>query len=127
MGGGATALPDTIKLTGISAIGHHGVLEQERITGQPFVVDVELATDIRKAAADDDLRLTVNYAEVAELVNALVTGEPCNLIETLAERIAGAVLAGFAVSAVTVTVHKPEAPIPVPFSDVAVTVFREAA
>ena len=79
----------------------------------------------RPAAADDDLARTANYAEVADTVVRLVTGEPVDLIETLADRIARAVLAEQpVVAAVEVTVHKPQAPIPHDFADAAVTVHR---
>ncbi|WP_043568136.1 dihydroneopterin aldolase [Acaricomes phytoseiuli] len=119
--------PDQIALTGIRAIGRHGVFEQERRDGQPFIVDATLFTDIRAAAAADDLSSTVDYGAVAELIAAMITGEAYDLIETLTERIAAAILEGFPVSAVEVTVHKPEAPLQVPFDDVAITVYRERA
>lgn len=117
--------PDLITLTGVSATGYHGVLEAERRDGQPFVVDAVLHTDFAAAAASDDLGRTANYAEVAERIVAVIEGEPVDLIETLAVRLAEVVLAEFAVDAVELTVHKPRAPINVPFADVSVTVFRE--
>ncbi|MET4060591.1 dihydroneopterin aldolase [Arthrobacter sp. UYP6] len=121
-----TELRDTIKLTGITAQGFHGVFEDERRNGQPFVVDVALHTDLRPAGISDDLTQTAHYGELAEQVAAIIAGEPLNLIEALAERIAGAVLASFpGVGAVDVTVHKPQAPITVPFGDVAVTIRRD--
>ena len=116
---------DRISLRGITATGHHGVFEHERRDGQPFVVDVVLHTDIRPAAETDDLAKTAHYGELAEQVVAIIAGEPLNLIETLAERIAGHVLDNFAVDAVEVTVHKPKAPIQVPFGDVSITIYRE--
>ncbi|MET1155318.1 dihydroneopterin aldolase [Arthrobacter sp.] len=122
---GQPARPDIIKLTGISAVGYHGVLEQERHDGQRFIVDVALHTDIRPAAAGDDLTKTANYAELADQVEAIITGEALQLIETLAERIADHVLRTFTVAAVEVTVHKPYAPIQVEFSDVTVSIYRE--
>ncbi len=115
---------DLISLRGITARGRHGVLDWEQAYGQPFVVDADLSVDIRRAAVTDDLALTVNYAEVAAHIVALITGEPFALIETLAERIAADVLGFNGVSAVTVTVHKPEAPVGVPFTDVAVVITR---
>ena len=118
--------PDTITLTGITAQGFHGVFEDERRNGQPFVVDVVLHADLRPAGISDDLTKTAHYGELAEQVAAIISGEPLNLIEALAERIAAAVLDGFAaVTAVEVTVHKPQAPITVPFGDVAVTIRRD--
>lgn len=119
------ARPDLIKVSGIKATGYHGVLEHERRDGQPFIVDVTLHTDIRAAAAGDDLAKTANYAELADQVDAIIAGEALQLIETLAERIADHVLRTFAVAAVEVTVHKPQAPIQVEFSDVTVSIYRE--
>lgn len=116
---------DTITLSGITAVGHHGVFEHERRDGQPFIVDVVLHLDLRPAGESDDLTRTAHYGELAEQVCGLIEGEPLNLIEALAERIARHVLASFQVDAVDVTVHKPKAPIEVPFSDVAVSIHRE--
>ncbi|WP_205163981.1 dihydroneopterin aldolase [Arthrobacter roseus] len=118
---------DRITLSGIKAVGYHGVFEHERRNGQPFMVDVVLHTDIRAAAASDDIEETSNYGELAEQVKSIITGEPCNLIETLAERIASSILASFDVAAVDVTVHKPKAPIEVPFGDVSVSISRGRA
>lgn len=121
-----TQLRDTITLTGITAQGFHGVFEDERRNGQPFVVDVVLHADLQPAGISDDLNQTAHYGELAEQVAAIIAGEPLNLIEALAERIAAAVLDGFpGVGAVDVTVHKPQAPITVPFGDVAVTIRRD--
>lgn len=119
---------DTITLTGITAQGFHGVFEEERRNGQPFVVDLVLHADLQPAGISDDLTKTAHYGILAEQVAAIISGEPLNLIEALAERIAAAVLGGFAgVDAVEVTVHKPQAPITVPFGDVAVTIRRSRA
>lgn len=119
------ARQDKITLTGITAVGHHGVFEHERRDGQPFIVDVVLHLDLRPAGRSDDLTQTAHYGELAEQVTEIITGEPLNLIEALAERIASSILSSFAVEAVEVTVHKPKAPIEVPFGDVAVSIFRE--
>ena len=116
---------DLITLRGVSAFGHHGVLDFERRDGQPFVVDAVLHCDVARAATSDDLAHTASYAEIAERITQIVSGEPVNLIETLAVRIAETILAEFAaIEAAEVTVHKPKAPIAVPFDDVAITVFR---
>jgi dihydroneopterin aldolase len=120
-----TRRPDLIALRGVTAVGHHGVLDFERRDGQPFVVDAVLHTDFGAAASSDDLARTASYAEVAERIVALVAGDPVDLIETLAVRLAETILAEFPVDAVELTVHKPQAPITVPFGDVSVTVFRE--
>ncbi|WP_247827689.1 dihydroneopterin aldolase [Arthrobacter antioxidans] len=118
---------DTVLLTGITATGHHGVFEHERRDGQPFVVDLILHLDLHPAGTSDDLARTAHYGEVAELVHGIIQGDPFDLIEALAETIAAAILAAFPVAAVDVTVHKPKAPIAVPFGDVAVTLRRSRA
>ena len=117
-------MTDTIEIQGIRGFGHHGVLASERADGQEFVVDVVLGLSTRSAAESDDLAKTVNYASVAERVHAHITGEPCDLIETVAERIAGDVLAHEVIDWIEVAVHKPSAPIPVPFNDVIVRIRR---
>ena len=116
---------DQIHLSGIAARGFHGVLESEREAGQDFSADVTLYLDTRPAARGDDLTETVNYAVVAQDVADILSGAPVNLIETVAEQIAAAVLARPAVAAVDVAVHKPQAPIPVPFDDVVVSIHRD--
>ncbi|MFE0731375.1 dihydroneopterin aldolase [Streptomyces antibioticus] len=118
---------DRVELRGLKARGYHGVFPKEREEGQTFIVDLVLGLDTRPAAADDDLTKTVHYGVVAEEVVAVVEGEPVNLIETLAERIARACLAHDGVDEVEVRVHKPDAPITVPFDDVTVTIIRSRA
>lgn len=117
-------MADAIEIVGIRGFGFHGVLPEERANGQEFSVDVVLHTSIAAAAASDDLQHTINYAEVAERVHARIVGDPVNLIETLAENIASDFVDLPGVSQVQVTVHKPSAPIPVPFTDVMVRVTR---
>jgi dihydroneopterin aldolase len=118
---------DRVALRGLRARGHHGVLEREREEGQIFIVDVELGLDTGPAAAHDDLTRTVHYGVVAEEVVALVESEPVDLIETLAQRIADSCLAHGPVQEAEVTVHKPDAPIAVPFDDVTITIKRSRA
>ncbi|MET8117524.1 MULTISPECIES: dihydroneopterin aldolase [Streptomyces] len=118
---------DRVALHGLKARGHHGVFPKEREEGQTFIVDLVLGLDIRPAAAHDDLTRTVHYGIVAEEVVAVVRGEPVNLIETLAERIAQVCLKHDVVQEVEVRVHKPDAPITVPFDDVTVTIIRSRA
>lgn len=115
---------DEITLTGVRAFGRHGVFEEERREGQEFVVDVTLYVRTAQAAASDDLADTVNYGAVAERIVELVGGEPVNLIEGVAARIAADLLTEQLVQMVAVTIHKPHAPITVPFSDVSVTIRR---
>jgi dihydroneopterin aldolase len=115
---------DRIELRGLRARGFHGVFDFERAQGQDFLVDAVLELDVAPAAASDDVADTVHYGELAERLVGVVTGEPVNLIETLAARLAAVCLEDRRVGAATVTVHKPQAPIPHAFSDVAVTVRR---
>jgi len=117
-------MSDLVTLTGVTAFGYHGVLPEERQNGQTFVVDVEMHLDVAPAAATDDLTRTADYSAVAAHVVEIVEGEPCQLIETLAERIAHGVLSHAPVTAVRITVHKPHAPVGVPFIDVSVSVER---
>ena len=112
---------DLVTITGVTAFGYHGVLPEERANGQEFVTDVEMQLDLTAAAETDDLARTVDYSSVAAHVVEVVEGEPCQLIETLAARIAAAVLVNELVTAARVTVHKPHAPVGVPFTDVSVT------
>jgi dihydroneopterin aldolase len=115
---------DQITLTGLTVFGRHGVFEHERRDGQEFTIDLTLHLPLRDAAASDDVTDTVHDGELADRVAAIVAGEPVNLIETLAQRIADAVLEDERVKVVTVTVHKPHAPIEQTFADVAVSIHR---
>jgi dihydroneopterin aldolase len=116
---------DRIALTGLRVRGRHGVFDFERQQGQDFVVDVVLEVDTRPAASSDQLRDTVDYGALAARLHDVACGDPVNLVETLAQRLADVCLEDARVAAVTVTVHKPEAPIPLPVGDVAVTIRRE--
>ena len=116
---------DRISIHGITATGYHGVFDHEKRDGQPFTVDVVLHTDTTRAALSDNVADTVHYGLVSELVVAQIQAGPWDLIEKLAAEIAGAILVEYpAVATVEVTVHKPQAPIPVPFQDVAVSIIR---
>lgn len=115
-------MADSITISGLQGFGYHGVLPEERAGGQDFFVDIELRLDL--SATNDELAKTVNYAEVCERVLAIVTGEPVDLIETLAELIAKSCLEYEQVSAVKVTVHKPGAPVAANVVDIAVSIER---
>ena len=117
-------MSDRIILTGLRAQAHHGVYEHERRDGQPFVIDVVAHLDLSGAAGSDDVADTVHYGELAERIVAAVERDPVDLIETLADRIAHACFDDRRVASAVVTVHKPSAPIAVPFADVSVTVQR---
>ncbi len=120
-------MTDRIVLEGVRALGHHGVLADERRDGQVFVVDVVLELDLAHAGRSDDLAATVDYADVAGAVVARVAGPPVDLIERLAELIADDVLEHERVDAVEVVVHKPDAPVGHPFADVRVHVRRASS
>lgn len=117
-------MSDQLKLTGVRAKGHHGVFDFERAHGQEFVVDVTVDIDAGAPAKGDDLEATVHYGILAERIVHDIETEPVDLIETLAERIAATVLTFPAAQRTSVTVHKPGAPITVPFSDVSITIER---
>src|SRR3954470_17742830 len=115
-------MTDRVAVRGIRARGRHGVFPEERVDGQTFLVDVVLGLDTAPAAASEALEHTVDYGAIADKIVAVVEGDPVNLIETLADRIARVCLAETLVELVEVTVHKPDAPIAVPFDDVTVTI-----
>jgi dihydroneopterin aldolase len=118
---------DRLTLTGLRAFGHHGVFAHERADGQEFVIDVSVWFDASAAAANDDMDETINYGVLAELIVAVVENDPVDLIETVADRIATVVLEQPRAESVEVTLHKPSAPITVPFDDVSLTITRVRA
>lgn len=115
---------DQLRLTGVQARGHHGVFDFERADGQDFVVDVVVDIDARAAGDTGDLDATVHYGVLAEEIVRDIETDPVDLIETLAERVAATVLSHPAALRTSVTVHKPQAPITVPFTDVSITIER---
>jgi dihydroneopterin aldolase len=115
---------DWIELQGIEVLARHGVLERERTEPQLFRVDLKVYLDLAPAGASDDLVDTVDYGGLAQMTHDLVASESHRLIETVAHRIAGMVLEDPRVGRVVVTVHKPDAPIPLTYGDVAVTIDR---
>lgn len=115
---------DRITLRRVGAFGRHGVFDHERADGQQFFVDATLGLDLAPAGRSDRLEETVDYGTLAHAIVAEVEGEPVDLIETLAERIAALCLHDDRVREVEVTVHKPMAPVDVPVGDIAVTVIR---
>jgi dihydroneopterin aldolase len=115
---------DRIELRGLRVRGRHGVFEHERRDGQDFLVDITLWLDLARAARSDNLADTFDYGALADAAVAIVAGPPHNLIETVAAEIADGAMHDQRVDAVEVTVHKPSAPIPHTFADVAVTAHR---
>lgn len=118
-------MADRIELKALECFGYHGVFDEEKREGQPFIVDVTCWLDFVGAAAGDDLEQTVNYAELADVAADIVEGPSRDLIETVATEIAESVIQRFdLLHAVEVTIHKPQAPIPRTFGDVAVVARR---
>ncbi len=124
MTGGSGSGEDRLSIRGLRAVGHHGVFAAEREQGQEFVVDVTLGVDSRGAAEADDLAHTVDYGTLAERLSAAVQGDPVDLIETLAARLADVCLAVDRVVWVEVTVHKPAAPLLAVVDDVSLSIYR---
>ncbi|MGZ8801134.1 MAG: dihydroneopterin aldolase [Mycobacterium sp.] len=117
-------MADRIELRGLTVRGNHGVFEHERRDGQDFIVDITVWIDLQAAAASDDLADTVDYGVLAQRAADIVGGRPRQLIETVAGEIANDVMRDQRVHAVEVVVHKPGAPIPLEFADVAVVARR---
>lgn len=115
---------DRIELRGLKVRGNHGVFEHEKRDGQDFYVDITVWMDLAPAAASDDLDDTLDYGELAERAAAIVAGPPRDLIETVAAEIADGVMTDPRVRRTEVVLHKPSAPIPLTFADVAVVAHR---
>ena len=118
-------MSDQILIQGIHGFGYHGLFEHERVNGQDFYIDLVLSLDLQAASISDAIEDTVNYAEITELVFAEITNEPVSLIEKLAGRIAEKILNLYAnINSVTVTAHKPQAPVAETIKDIAVQITR---
>ncbi|MGW3468000.1 dihydroneopterin aldolase [Saccharopolyspora sp. NPDC000995] len=117
-------MADRITLTGLKVRGNHGVFDHEKRDGQDFFVDITVWIDLGDAAKSDDLAKTLHYGELAERAEAIVAGPPKDLIEAVAGEIADDIMSDERVHAAEVTIHKPSAPIPLTFADVAVTIRR---
>lgn len=117
-------IPGEIKLKGLEVYAHHGVFDFEREKGQKFFIDIEILTDMQPAISGDALAETVHYGDLADRVVAAVEKDPVDLIETVADRVANIAMSYGATLAVTVTVHKPDAPIAHPFEDVSVSITK---
>jgi dihydroneopterin aldolase len=118
-------MADVIEIKGIKSFGYHGVFESENIAGQDFFVDVLLELDLTRASISDDVSDTVNYSEITDLVVEEVTGERVALIEKLAGRIADRIKKSYSqIVTVSVTVHKPQAPVSAQVKDISVTIKR---
>lgn len=115
---------DRIELRGLAVRGHHGVFEHEKRDGQDFLVDLTVWVDLRAPGRSDELADTLDYGALAQGAADIVAGPARDLIERVAAEIADGVLVDPRVQAVQVRLHKPAAPIPLTFADVAVVVHR---
>jgi len=116
---------DQIRVTGIKAFGYHGVLPHEASEGQEFIVDLLITLDLRAVSLSGDLNETINYADLAQIAHDNIVGERVQLIERLAGRIAEEISSAYSqITSVSVTVHKPHAPVTVDFEDISVTITR---
>jgi dihydroneopterin aldolase len=111
-------MADVIRITGVTLHGYHGVFDEEKRRGQTFVVDLAIELAIPHLGTTDSLDHTVDYSQVVEAVGAVVTGDSVDLIETLAYRIGNVVVGFDGVAVVDVTVHKPQAPVGHPVTDI---------
>ena len=117
---------DKILLKELSFYGNHGVLPEETRLGQRFNVSLTLETDLRPAGRSDDLNLTINYAEVAEVVRKHLEGQPCKLLECLAEKISADLFATFpSLERAIVAIDKPQPPIALPLQRVGIEIDRK--
>lgn len=116
---------DVIHLRGLEFYAYHGLLPEERTLGQKFLVDMDIFLNLQTAGKSDKVEDTVSYAEVYSIIKKYMLGEPVNLLENLAERIACQVLAGFSCAAVRIEIHKPQAPVPGVFRDISVEIWRK--
>lgn len=117
-------MADALSLRGLRVFAHHGVFEEEAQRGQEFLIDVTVVMGLQEAGRSDDLTDTLDYGALAVDIAERVQSERWLLIERVAERIAELVLEDDRVAMTEVTVHKPNAPIPLEFGDVAVTIQR---
>ena len=114
---------DQINLNGLAVYAYHGVLEEEKAKGQTFYLDFVLQFDT--SCCHDAVEETVHYGEFAQCATDFCQGHRFDLIETLANALCAHLLSSYPkLEALTVTVHKPEAPIPLPFGDVSITLTR---
>lgn len=118
---------DTVMIRGLRVYAYHGVKEEEKRKGQPFLLDIDVKADLRKACATDNIDDAINYSSVTKCAVRTMLAEKNDLIERAAERVAQAILSEFPANEVTVTLKKPHAPVAADFDYMAVSVTRSAA
>ncbi|WP_407305870.1 dihydroneopterin aldolase [Desulfosporosinus sp. SB140] len=116
---------DVIHLRGLEFYAYHGALPEEQVLGQKFVIDMDLYADLSRAGISDQVKDTIHYGEVYQVIKTCVRNDKHQLIEHLAEKIAQTVLKQFACTSVRLEVHKPQAPIAGIFRDISVEIWRE--
>ena len=117
---------DCIKIRQLEIFAYHGCNEDEKINGQKFYVDANLYTDVRTPGLSDDLEDTVNYAKACKFINKFMTENRFDLIEAVAEQTTRGLLKEFPkIKAIDFTINKPNAPIKLPFGNVAVSISRK--
>lgn len=117
---------DSIIIEDLKVYAHHGVFDFEKQEGQYFYISAVLYTDFSVAGILDDLGETTDYGEVCRFIDRFVRDNNYNLIETLAEQLAQAVLKEFtAVSEIDLEIKKPNAPVELPFENISVRVNRK--
>jgi dihydroneopterin aldolase len=118
-------MSDRIFIHGLALHAYHGVMPHEAKVGQTFTLDLELEIDLAQAARSDKVVDTVSYDKVVDCASKAFCGQRFRLIEAASGQVADAVLAAFpGVQKITVTIHKPHAPIAATFRDVGVTLVR---
>ena len=117
---------DVIHLRGLEFYAYHGVMPEEQVLGQKFLIDMDIFCDLSLAGSSDQVKDTIHYGEVYQVIEACVNSNRHQLIERLAEDIAQRVMGQFSCTSLRVEVHKPQAPIPGIFRDVSVEIWREA-
>jgi dihydroneopterin aldolase len=115
---------DKIIIDGIEFYGYHGDLPEERELGQIYKVDLELMLSTVNAGRTDRIEETIDYAAVVRRVHEIGRTEQYNLIETLAEELAGTILKEFSPHEIRIRVSKPHPPIPLPLGNVSVEILR---
>lgn len=119
-----SCLRDSIQLKGLVFHGYHGVLPEENILGQKFVIDATIFSDLRQAGKTDELNDTLDYASIYDKIKDVVEGRPFKLVEALAERIAGTILEESKVESVQVTIQKPHVAVSGVVKSLGVEIYR---
>ena len=117
---------DEIRIEQLKVFAHHGVLAEEQELGQNFYVNAVLYTDIHRAGLEDNLFYTIDYGQVCQFITDWMQQNTYQLLEAVAEKLSKAILLKYdRVTAVSLEIRKPEAPIRLPFGCISVKVYRQ--